>query len=44
MSSEYLEIITMSKSYGPISDGYMLYLEVVIPTDKIEDESEKNPL
>jgi hypothetical protein len=26
-----------------MSEGYMLNPEVVIPTDKIEDESEKNP-
>jgi hypothetical protein len=38
----YLRTRTMSKGYGPALEGYMLYPEVMIPTDKIEDESEKN--
>jgi hypothetical protein len=44
MSSRYLWIRTMSKDYKNMTDGYMLYLEVVISTDKLEGESEKNPL
>jgi hypothetical protein len=32
----------MSKGYGLLLEGYMLHPEVVIPTDKIEDKSEKN--
>jgi hypothetical protein len=35
MVSEYLGTETMSKSYGPGHEDYMLYPEVVIPTDKI---------
>jgi hypothetical protein len=44
MPSRYLGIRTMPKGYGPVPDGCILYPEVVISTDKIEDESEKNPL
>jgi hypothetical protein len=43
MSSGYLGTGTMFKSYRPAPEGYMLYPEVVIPTDKIEEKSEKNP-
>jgi hypothetical protein len=31
----------MSMGYGLVLEGYMLYPEVVILNDKIEDESEK---
>jgi hypothetical protein len=33
----------MFKGYGSVFDDSMLYPEAVIQTDKIEDESEKNP-
>jgi hypothetical protein len=42
MPSGYLWTGTMSKGYGLVLESYMLYPEVVIPTAKIEDESEKN--
>jgi hypothetical protein len=43
MPSRYLRTGTMSKGYELLLESYMLYPEVMIPTDKIEDESEKNP-
>jgi hypothetical protein len=42
MPSGYLRTGTMSKGYVPALNGYMLYPEIVIATDNIEDESEKN--